>query len=1033
MTIDLTDNAPRVSYTVSTSTTSFAVPFEFFDDADLVVVVGGTTKTLTTHYTVSGGNGATGTVTMTSGNAVSSGTVIIFRDIDFKRTTDFPTSGAFPIATLNTELDRNIALFDDLQDRIDRSVRLNDNDDAASMVLPLKASRKGTVLGFNATTGAAEAGPTIANVNSLADITTNINTVAGISSNVTTVAGISSNVTTVAGISSAVSSVAGVASLITSDFVSDLNTLATSAIVEDLNILATSDIVSDLNTLATTDIVSDLNTLATADIVSDLNTLATSDIVSDLNQLATSDFVSDLNAIEAIKANVTSVAGVASNVTTVAGISSNVTTVAGVSSNVSTVASNISSVTSVASNISNVTTVANQLQSSSPTFTGTISAGGLNIDSNGSVLNDISLTFQQTEAQSNAGTLPQVVLKSKTNGAEGVIQANQNGTLNLIGKDSGLGDYGNVDVFVQDGDASNLTRVVSFGILEHDFFKRLHLALDGTSIKFGNDGEVTITHVHDTGLLLNSTSQLQFGDSGTYIHQSADGVLDLVSDTEIEINATTIDMNGAVDISGNATFGGNIVKTAGSGTFTIETSGSSSVNLNASSSMKFTVGNSDSHQFVNGSDTVLVIDSSGKTGMNVTSPSGILHVKTPTGTSGSNNTVKGLVVQEGGFSTANILEIQDSVGGEYMVVDGSGNVAIGSSNPQNLLHLEASAGARMRFVDTGTQAYTLGNSGTSLTINNESQSTTPFIIASDGETTISRADTGNVLKGLSTNNNTRSRIELSGKDPSGNLVTLIAGGEGDFGGMVFTNTNHKLGFATNNASPQMVLDTNGNVLVGTTTTGIGADAGTELTVSDSTEASITIRSGTSNHGNIYFSDATSGTDEYVGIIRYNHASNYMMFQTANQERMRISNTGVITKPFQPAFSAFRDSSSVEGLTGTIVFNNTRSNVGSHYNTSTGKFTAPVTGNYQFNLVALGATSGGAALNGEAVFATLYHETDNANLARSYVSGQTGYPNLSFSTTQPLDANDVVRIDIGGAGVYSDGSDIWLLFSGFLIG
>ena len=565
MTIDLTDNAPRVSYTVSegATQTSFTVPFEFFDAVDLKVVVDGTTKTITTHYTVSGGNGSTGTVTMSVTGATGGSTVIIFRDIAFKRTTDFPTSGAFPIATLNTELDRNIALFDDQQDRIDRSVRLNDNDDAASMVLPLKASRVGTVLGFNATTGAAEAGPTIANVNSLADITTNINTVAGISSNVTTVAGISSNVTTVAGISSAVSSVAGVASLITSDFVSDLNTLATSAIVEDLNILATSDIVSDLNTLATTDIVSDLNTLATADIVSDLNTLATSDIVSDLNQLATSDFVSDLNAIEAIKANVTSVAGVASNVTTVAGISSNVSTVAGVSSNVSTVAGAISNVNSVASNISNVNTVATQLLSSSPTFTGTISAGGLNIDSDGSVLNDISLTFQQTEAQSNAGTLPEVVFKSKTANKEGVIQQSL-GTLNIISKDSGLGNYGTVDIFVQDSDASNLTRVVSFGINEHDIYKRLHLALDGTSIKFGNDGEVTITHVHDTGLLLNSTSQLQFGDSGTYIHQSADGVLDLVSDTEIEINATTIDMNGNVDISGTTTLSDDVTFTGAS-------------------------------------------------------------------------------------------------------------------------------------------------------------------------------------------------------------------------------------------------------------------------------------------------------------------------------------------------------------------------------------------------------------------------------------------------------------------------------------
>ena len=43
MVINLTDNAPRISYSVSTSTTEFAVPFEFFDDADLTVVIDGTT------------------------------------------------------------------------------------------------------------------------------------------------------------------------------------------------------------------------------------------------------------------------------------------------------------------------------------------------------------------------------------------------------------------------------------------------------------------------------------------------------------------------------------------------------------------------------------------------------------------------------------------------------------------------------------------------------------------------------------------------------------------------------------------------------------------------------------------------------------------------------------------------------------------------------------------------------------------------------------------------------------------------------
>ena len=84
----------------------------------------------------------------------------------------------------------------------------------------------------------------------------------------------------------------------------------------------------------------------------------------------------------------------------------------------------------------------------------------------------------------------------------------------------------------------------------------IDLRTDDRFIFFGADSDVTLRHVHNTGLLLNSTNQLQFGDSGTYIHQSADGVLDLVSDTEIEINATTIDMNGALDVSGQITSAG---------------------------------------------------------------------------------------------------------------------------------------------------------------------------------------------------------------------------------------------------------------------------------------------------------------------------------------------------------------------------------------------------------------------------------------------------------------------------------------------
>ena len=84
------------------------------------------------------------------------------------------------------------------------------------------------------------------------------------------------------------------------------------------------------------------------------------------------------------------------------------------------------------------------------------------------------------------------------------------------------------------------------------------LQSDGAVLNFGVDSEVTVTHVHNTGLLVNSTKQLQFGDSGTYINQSADGVLNITSDTEVEINATTVDINANVDVSGNIVLAGTI-------------------------------------------------------------------------------------------------------------------------------------------------------------------------------------------------------------------------------------------------------------------------------------------------------------------------------------------------------------------------------------------------------------------------------------------------------------------------------------------
>ena len=464
MTITIANNNPRIAYTATASQTAFTVPFEFFDASDLNVFINETLKTITTHYTVSGGNGSTGTVTLTSGATVND-KVLITRDVTLERTTDFPTSGPFQVASLNTELDKIIAMMADLNDLAGRGIQLADSDTAVSVTLPNVTGRAGKVLAFNASTGAVEAGPTITATQTVAEISADISTVAGISSNVTTVAGDATDIGTVAGISSEIASVAGIssnvtsvaakASLITSDFVSDLNTLATTDVISDLDRLATSDIVSDLNTLATSDIVSDINTLATSDIVSDLNTLATSDFVNDLNLLATS-------------ANVTNISTVASNITNVNNFaaryrisSSDPTTSLDEGDLVYTSTDNaLKFYDGSAWQSVNVTGIGNIVEDTSPQLGGTLDVNGNTIDMNG---NELILDVD-ADTSITADTDDQIDFK------------------------------------VGGADKASLTSSgFNIGV-------NVALQTDSSKIAFGVDGDIELIHNHNTGLLLKNTN-----------------------------------------------------------------------------------------------------------------------------------------------------------------------------------------------------------------------------------------------------------------------------------------------------------------------------------------------------------------------------------------------------------------------------------------------------------------------------------------------------------------------------------------------
>lgn len=77
----------------------------------------------------------------------------------------------------------------------------------------------------------------------------------------------------------------------------------------------------------------------------------------------------------------------------------------------------------------------------------------------------------------------------------------------------------------------------------------LKLDSDAAILGFGVNNDVTLTHVHDTGLLLNGAMQLQFSDASQNITAPNATTLDINATDEVEINATLIDLNGSVDIT----------------------------------------------------------------------------------------------------------------------------------------------------------------------------------------------------------------------------------------------------------------------------------------------------------------------------------------------------------------------------------------------------------------------------------------------------------------------------------------------------
>ena len=94
----------------------------------------------------------------------------------------------------------------------------------------------------------------------------------------------------------------------------------------------------------------------------------------------------------------------------------------------------------------------------------------------------------------------------------------------------------------------------------------LTLGSDSAVLKFGADSDTTLTHTDGTGLTLNSTNKLTFGDAASFIQQSSDGVLRIDGEATIDLNASTkVDVSTDLSVGDDLTVEGGVIELKNTG------------------------------------------------------------------------------------------------------------------------------------------------------------------------------------------------------------------------------------------------------------------------------------------------------------------------------------------------------------------------------------------------------------------------------------------------------------------------------------
>lgn len=157
------------------------------------------------------------------------------------------------------------------------------------------------------------------------------------------------------------------------------------------------------------------------------------------------------------------------------------------------------------------------------------------------------------------------------------------------------------------------------------------------------------------------------------------------------------------------------------------------------------------------------------------------------------------------------------------------------------------------------------------------------------------------------------------------------------------------------------------------------------------------------------SAGSSGTDRALDIL--DHAQANTLF--------RVTGNGLVTKPQNPHFIGGRQGTTgsqsgyTEGTGQNMIANVSQDNTGSHYNTSNGEFTCPVTGVYQVNFHGFLLTA-----DSTSNYSIQIH-LNSSIMQYAYFAHVNGYNTyMSYSTSIRAAATNVLTIKLMNGHWYS---------------